>query len=208
MNPEPAGRVAPVTNLGTEAGAPIVTNAAGHGGPVTLGAGETKITLEVPRFEEWHVTILGDPIAWHAFCLEHGLKPLYIELQNGELQLMCASAHDPRYFLSGVVDEDERPIFPVVRVKHEVSALRDGETAVYYEAHVKFNGPWRTDRKGVSRDLFRVQRWYMTKRSRAPFDADAHAKLSTSQARPSRFAEVEYEVCILDTNPKLDEGWL
>jgi hypothetical protein len=163
-----------------------------------------------PRHEEWHITVKGDPVRWADFCREHDLKPLFIELQGGATQLMCASSFDPSILLLDLVDENERQLFTIIRVKHEVSVLRDGERALYYEAHVKFNGPWRTDRKGVSRDLYRAheQRWYMTHRQATPFDAAAFGAKATVLARPSRFDEVEYEACILDTNPALDGGWL
>lgn len=171
---------------------------------------EIMLSAPPPRFEEWHVTVKGDPVAWADFCRENGIKPLFIELQGGATQLMCASAYDPSSLIHQLMDDNERQLFTVVRVKHEVSALRDGEKAVYYEAHAKLNGPWRTDRKGVSRDLYRVQeqRWYMTYRSSTPFDAAAFALRAKSLSKPSLLAEVEYEACILDTNPALDGGWL
>ena len=162
------------------------------------------------RHEEWHVTVEGDPIAWGAFCREYGFKPLFIELSNHTTQLMCEASVDPRAIIASVITEDEQPLFKVVRTKHEVSKLREGETALYYEAHVKFHGPWRLDRKGVSRDLFRVhsQRWYMTQRSLEPFSGGAFAVKAQLLARPSTFVEYEYEACILDTNLNLDTGWV
>lgn len=168
------------------------------------------LTLNTKRHEEWHVTVKGDPIAWAAFCAENGMKPLHIELSNRETQLMCAASFDPRALIHELVDENERQLFTIIRVKHEVSDLLDGETALYWEAHVKFNGPFRIDRKGTSRDLFRTheQRWYMTHRQATPFVADAFAARAQMMSKPSQFAECEYEACILDTNPALDGGWL
>jgi hypothetical protein len=171
---------------------------------------QVDLTLNTKRHEEWHVTVKGDPIAWAAFCAENGIKPLHIELSNRETQLMCAASFDPRALIHEVLDENERQLFTIIRVKHEVSDLLDGEVALYWEAHVKFNGPFRVDRKGTSRDLFRThqQRWYMTHRQATPFEAEAFAARAQMMSKPSQFAECEYEACILDTNPALDGGWL
>lgn len=191
------GQAAEVVNVGDT---PLALT---HAAPVT--------SVE-QRHEEWHVTVKGDHRDWAVFCELNGLKPLFIELaDNGHtLQLMSASRFDPRALINELMDANERPVFTIVRVKHEVSALVGDEKALYYEAHAKFNGPWRTDRKGVSRDLYRAHegRWYMSKRMREPFDAVAFGARATSMAKPSTFAEVEYEACILDTNPALDGGWL
>lgn len=164
------------------------------------------------RHEEFHVTVKGDHRLWAAFCEENGLKPLFIELADAQhtLQLMCEAKFDPRPLIIQMVDENDRQLFTIVRVKHEVSALVGDEKALYWEAHAKFEGPWRTDRRGVSRDLYRAHqgRWYMTKRSLEPFDGEGFALRAQSLSKPSRFIECEYEACILDTNRALDGGWL
>ncbi len=168
------------------------------------------VLTEATRHEEWHITVKGDPLLWAQFCRENGLKPLFLEMPNHTTQLLSASSFDPRPLLNEVLGENERALFTVIRVKHEVSLARDSEKPVYYEAHVKFNGPFRTDRKGASRDLYRTheQRWYLTHRQSTPFAADAFAAKAVSLAKPSRFDAVEYEAVLIDTNPALDGGWL
>lgn len=173
--------------------------------PFNFGALTTEI-----RHEEWRITVKGHPLLWASFCLEHNLKPLFIELSNRSTQLMCVSAFDPRALIHELLDENERPLFTILRVKHVVSALQGDESALYWEAHANFNGPFRADRKGTSRDLYRAheQRWYMTYRSRGEFHPEVFTDRAITMSRPSTFAKTKYEACILDTNMGLDAGWL
>lgn len=157
-----------------------------------------------PRHEEWHVTVSGDtdPLEWHTFCRTIGVKPLYIELSNYRTQLMLAAAED-------VSAQVRAAGFTCARVKHEVSELRDGEKPFYYECHIKFQGgAFRPDRPGTSRDLYRTTRQYMTKREIAPFEVPAFIARARTMIKHSEIAGVEYEICVLDTNPGLDAGWL
>jgi hypothetical protein len=165
--------------------------------------------VALPRHEEWHATVEGNPIEWYQFCIDHGFKPLFIELSNMTLQLMCASDMDPRPALLGR--------WEVLRVKHEVSEPRDDEQVLYWECHVKINGPYRRDlakklAHRTSRDLYRGgYRWYVTHRQGTPFDAEALVDNYVRRMANYRGLSVdghEYEACILDTNPALDENWL
>lgn len=173
------------------------------------GTSETPV---VERHEEFHATIEGiDPIIWHRICLDNGIKPLYIELSTRNLQIMCAMHADPRQpegdlvpFEQAIKDEGGK----IVRLKREVSELAEGETPIYYECHVKLDGPVRWDRRNVSRDLYRVDRWYVTKRSPSPFNAEEYVKLTAGMTKGSKIAGFEYEICIEDTNPSLDLGWI
>lgn len=164
------------------------------------------------RNEEWHVTVAGvDPVIWATWCAESGIKPLYIELSNFERQLMCAAKTDPTEMITDGIEEDNGGLpstTRIVRVKHEASELWDDEVTVYYECHVKLDGPFRVDWPNASRDLYREQRWYRTRRSLSPFDPDTFRDLAHSQSKPSSVAGVEYEVCLSDTNPGLDSRWI
>lgn len=158
------------------------------------------------RREEWHVTVSGvAPGQWHAFCEEQRIKPLFIELNNRALQLMCELREDPE--TSGLLETIAEAGWKVERIKHEVSALRPGEEVVYYECHVKFDGPFRADRRLASRDLFRTDRWYQTRRSPTPFVPEKFASQAALLAKGSKLDHFEYEICIRDTNPRLDDGW-
>lgn len=173
-----------------------------------------------PRVEEWHVTVENvHAVDWFNFCNEfEGVKPLYIELSTRALHMMCAMADDPR---APRGEDGKSPSFEqeilgyfaehgvkIVRVKHEVSALRQGEKICYYEAHVKLDGDMRVDRKLTSRELYRGgRRWYMTKRSPEPFNPSVFAKQAVGMSKGSKIVGCEYEICVEDTNPKLDEGW-
>ena len=157
------------------------------------------------RFEEWHVTVDGvDPIRWRKFCVEHDIKPLYIELNNFNTQLMCATAFDP----IDLINSGALPGIHIVRVKHEVSTPTYAERQIYWECHVKFNGPFHPRFPCSSRDLYRIDRWYATWRHPEQFDAAAFAALAIKQARDCKFAGYEYECAIQDSNPSLDKGWL
>lgn len=163
------------------------------------------------REEEWHVTVEGvDAVTWANWCAESGIKPLYIELSNFERQLMCAAQDDPSDMI--LLCTKEGGGLPgttkIVRVKHEVSELWDDEVAVYYECHVKLDGPFRVDWPNASRDLYRDERWYRTRRSAAPFDPATFRDLARSQSKPSVIAGMEYEACLSDTNPGLDSRWI
>jgi hypothetical protein len=158
------------------------------------------------RHEEYHVTVLGEPMAWFEFCRGAGIKPLFIELSDRRVQLLCAADFDPRV----LIDDDGR--FKVIRYKHEVSALLEGERALYYEAHAKFDGPVRFDFKGTSRDLFRVTgavdgRWYQTRRRvDGPVD-ERFLEDAPVMAKHSTFVGSEVEIVLEDTNPSLDFDW-
>ncbi len=166
------------------------------------------------RHEEWHVTVDGiSPVAWFMVCVALDIKPLYIQLSNGRLQLMCAAKHDVSELVSRL-----EPNIRIVRVKREVSALEPGETALYWECHVKLDGPYEHEyggsgadpSHGSSRDLFRPERWYVTKRLPHEFDAEQFAGWvgEVLGDYDTHRAGYEYEACLLDTNPDLDQGWL
>lgn len=174
---------------------------------------ETADTV-IGRNEEWHVTVLGSVYDWVDYCDEQGWKPLFLELNDGALQLMATCDRDPRE----LADDGKlgaQGAFTIIRVKHEVENLRDGEVALYYEAHVKLDGAYRRDRKNSSRDLLRSTdspsglrgRWYLTQRSRTPFDVQYFAELAQGWSKQSTLVGVESEVVIEDTNPDLDGYW-
>lgn len=120
--------------------------------------------VEIPREEEWHVTVAGaSPVDWERLCMSVGVTPLFIELNDRRLQLMSAIQDKEicdRFMKTLAV----HPEFKVLRIKHEVRQLREFEDPLYYEAHVKFDGDYRFDLKGASRDLYRLDpaRWYVT----------------------------------------------
>jgi len=167
----------------------------------------------VTRREEWHVTVAGDPIKWHAVCGLLNIKPLYIELNTFQRQLMCAAPFNPceRIMQMGI---------PITRVKHEVESLLPGEVALYWECHLKFNGPFQHGIFGSSRDLYRADRWYLTHRQETEFDHSVVDDLAAAVTfhtthptlawhhHPSILAGFEYEACVLDSNPELDSEWL
>lgn len=180
----------------------------GSGAEVTIQADPWNIP---ERHGEHHITVVGDPIAWRAFCAEQFVKPLYIELSDMRIQLMCA-ALDP--FDAGTfIATANAAGFKVIRHKHEVSAVREDEHVVYWECHVKIDGPFQPELglPNTSRDLYRQGRWYVTHRSLTPFDAEAFADRIVARLKNYRSVNVdafEYEACIMDTNPSVDRGWL
>lgn len=154
----------------------------------------------VHRREEWHVTVdATDPITWWQFCQRQGIKPLYIELSNFYRQVMCACSFDPTELIKS------NGIF-VMRTKHEVEAKPHEviPNAVYYECHVKLDGQMAVKAPKASRDLYRADRWYATKRQLTPFDPTAFIERMHKYGRVAGF---EYEACVLDTTPALDSGW-
>lgn len=183
--------------------------------------------------EEWHVTVEGDPLRWHSLCGSLGLKPLWIELNTFERQLMCASSWDPRVTNPRGHVIIEAAGFKIVRVKHEIQPcvrkidittaghyhpiyhteqVPDPKSVIYYECHVKFNGPFTPSLPLTSRDLFRQDRWYITHRQRTPFNAMAFVSLVHNQlvveGVPFEHAGHEYEAAVYDSNSDLDASWL
>lgn len=162
------------------------------------------------RHEEFHVTVTGDPLQWRGFCAKQGIKPLWIELNNFNTQLMCAAAEDPSAAIAAAG-------WNIVRVKHEVQAppsvdiSTHSEPVLYYECHVKFDGRFQPQFKMTSRDLFRMWpgdtcRWYATRRQESPFDPEGFAKFIGGMVA-ANLVEYEYEACLRDTNPGLDARW-
>jgi hypothetical protein len=179
------------------------------------------------RHEEWHVTVEGDQHAWRGYCTALGIKPLRIELNTFEVQLMCAipgqwfidafgHGMDHQACITTLCGMFEQRHFRVVRVKHELQVAA-GEVlpaALYYECHIKLDGPFDPCALLASRDLFRTERWYITRRAMDPFDPAVYvagAALGLRHFSSSPCAKVighEYEACVLDTNPALDARWV
>lgn len=181
--------------------------------------------------EETHITVDGDPIRWHRWCLSHGIKPLWIELNTFQRQLMCAiKTHGPEsvaWWQQRIVDAG----FIIVRVKREIQPYKlditvhsDTEKryldvptpaeAIYYECHAKFDGPFRPSWHMASRDLYRENRWYVTTRRSRPFDPQewldtvaGWARVADGWRDVSVLVGSEYEAAVLDTNPELDARW-
>ena len=149
---------------------------------------------EIARRESWRVTVTGDPLLWHGMCSELDLTPLYIEDADYSLHLIAILPTDP--VVTGFLGVVEEQGFKVVKVQHLVSALREGERALFYAAHVVLDGPFRVDRPGASRDLYRPGRWYRSRREAKSFDSLAFLELATSQSKPSKVAGFDYVVCI------------
>jgi hypothetical protein len=173
------------------------------------------------RNGEWHVTVKGDPFQWRGFCTAIGIKPLWIELNNFETQLMCAAHENPQkeIFQAG---------WEIIRVKHEVETFpiditchqdqhrkvmpEEIEGALYYECHVKIDGPFQPGFPMSSRDLYRHDRWYVTKREARPFDpgpfASVIARCINLRGKQGVVDEYEYEAALIDSNHDLDARWL
>jgi hypothetical protein len=86
--------------------------------------------------------------------------------------------------------------------------------AIYWEIHAKFDGPFRPAWHMSSRDLFREDRWYLTRREPQPFRfkewldmVQRWALMQDGWRGPSCLAGWEYEAAVLDTNPNLDARW-
>lgn len=177
--------------------------------------------------QEWHVTVQGDPFQWRGWCIANGIKPLWIELNNFNRQLMCAITEkdmvdaciDPAIIAAGDVTpytvDMAKAGFEILRVKHEVQAPHNidiathGTPVIYYECHLKYDGRFRPELKATSRDLFRDHRWYATKRSETPFDPIAFKDfVERIIAQRAHLDSFEYEACLFDSNPGLDHRWI
>jgi hypothetical protein len=188
------------------------------------------------QHEEWHVTVDGDPTQWRGWCVMHDIKPLWIELNTFERQLMCAFPGDRGRQVdrgnerAASLIEGIHHSFNVVRIKHEVAPVKldvsthsspntfietfGDVTPIYYECHVKLDGPFRPAMQMSSRDLFRAERWYVTRRQQTPFNAQEFVDmvrgwvaLPDGWRGPSVVHSFEYEAALLDTNPNLDVNW-
>jgi hypothetical protein len=205
--------VVPILNAGASAHIPVTPEedafAASLAARQSALSDAEKRVIAVPRNEEWHATVTGSVNDWIAFCDERGWTPLLIELSNGTVQLMCSTDEDPRPALA------QDAAFALIRVKHEVMELRVDEKPLYYEAHLKFDGAYRPDRPGASRDLLRSTqsargasgRWYLTRRSQVPINLKEFEEFGRIGAKQSVLKGSEAEIVLLDTNPNLDFGW-
>lgn len=165
------------------------------------------------------MTVAANPMEFHRFCVETNLllrasgsndriKPLHIELNNFETQLMCAANFNPCHIimLKG---------FPIIRIKREVDGSlfsmseREQREACYWEAHIKLDGVFQPGFRMSSRDLFRTNRWYVTRREKHPFDpAPFYNSVGERLKGVAIVAGIEYEACILDSCPELDRRWV
>jgi hypothetical protein len=175
--------------------------------------GDHSPVRSAERVEEFHVTVDGvNPIDWFNFCSDHEVKPLHIELNTMGLQLMCALGEDPEVLIKKLTTYEwpGAETVRVVRVKHEVNPMTANERPVYYECHVKLEGPMLGNIPMSSRDLYRGNRWYLTKRSANPFSAEDFYRGVVKRMDNRSNQKVlgfEYEVCVQDSNPSLDSGW-
>lgn len=161
---------------------------------------------------EYHVTVDGDP-----FCARHGIKPLWIELNNFNRQVLSASAFDPTNIIAGAGWSIIRTKFEVQPSRIDISTHDKANQFIewsvgacyYYECHVKLDGPFLPTMPMASRDLYRPNRWYCTMRHRNPFDYAGFVRevTGTVGAFGSYYAGHEYEACLSDTNEGLDAGW-
>lgn len=171
--------------------------------------------------EEWHVTVKGDPFQWRGICAQLGIKPLWIELNNFERQLMSASGFNP-LTITNVSGQSviEAAGFKVERIKHEVQPSDPAQLGrfgpddvVYYECHIKLDGPFMPQLAMSSRDLFRDSRWYLTRRSAFSFEPSDFLRrvqqyLMRGQMYSGDIAGWEYEVAVMDTNRGIDHRWV
>lgn len=190
----------------------------------------THAMAHAMRHQEYHITVEGDPLAWVRTCHELNIKPLWIELNTFERQLMCAIklSREWEWTAEAWAECITAHGFTVIRVKDAVCPYKlDVSTfdkpnqflemptqALYYECHAKFDGPFRPSWHMSSRDLLREDRWYVTRRQPEPFAVkewldmvQRWAFMSDGFRGPSCLAGWEYEAAVLDTNPKLDEHW-
>lgn len=174
--------------------------------------------------DEWHITVVGDQHEWRGWCTNMGIKPLRIELSTFEVQLMCAipgtwvtdeygPCVSPDAAIASLIKEMQTfDKFHVVRVKHEVQCHAIIPRVLYYECHVKLDGPFAPAQRMASRDLFRDQRWYLTRRRLEPFDALYFVECVRHQLLHDNNRSVisgwEYEAAIIDTYPELDSRWV
>lgn len=183
--------------------------------------------------EEYHVTVEGDPMYWPEVCSDLGIKPLWIELNTFERQLMCAAKPQPGGVLK-LAQRIESYGYKIVRMKDEIQPTRldistyaspclfldvpNPADVIYYECHIKLDGPFRPAIRMSSRDLYRDDRWYITTRHEKPFEAAflAHLEAQVRQwvSYPDAYrgssviAGIEYEAAVLDTNQALDAHWV
>jgi len=156
------------------------------------------------RHQEWHITVEGDPVRWHDFCLRQKMKPLYIELNDFRRQLLCAAQFNPMHNIIAACPHH----FRIIRVKHEVSHLLPGDPSpLYYECHVKLDGEFNPELPMASRDLYRADRWYVTRRTQVPFLAQDFVAAVEDACDDAKVVGWEYEACLVDTNRALDAGW-
>ena len=185
--------------------------------------------------QEWHITVNDyEPVRWHQWCTDQGIKPLFIELNNFERQLMCAISLKQYNALTqwdgglnakyGLVEAIELAGFSVLRVKYEVQPRAIDVTthgdkekvwhrppvdnALYYECHIKLEGQFRPEFRMASRDLYRRHRWYVTHRQDGPFTPEKFVEIVERRiASRNPIIEFEYEACLVDTNKGLDARW-
>jgi hypothetical protein len=175
--------------------------------PVAARTCPKEEDLMIHRHEEWHLTVKGNPLLWHAFCLEMGVKPLWIELNNFERQLMCAIT-DPVKAAAVKRRIEQNGVFKLLREKYEVMPNGSEENPLYYECHVKLDGPFIPTYRMSSRDLYRDERWYLTERWNSPFNPLRFIEqVRASLEGICKVVGSEYEVALIDTNPDLDVNW-
>jgi len=185
------------------------------------------------KYYELHVTVQPDDVlAFLAFCAKVKTKPLYIQLNQGthQDQLMLAQTHmlQDDKIAKGWADDYTNTMkrgFNVLRTKLE-SRLTEGPNE-YYEAHWKFDfgknpNYWacavldlrvRHPHLLHSRNLLDTRIHYLSQRIynlADPVAANAIFNKSgeTIATHGLPIQKVHYERVVLDSNPKIDNGWL
>lgn len=184
---------------------------------------------------ELHITTAPDVDVqrWVALCRALGIKPLLIELAEGEhrRQVMMAARHEGDDHSAERWREDMAAAFtaagfPIVRQKLEVPLDKaTGYAPIYHEAHVKMllcrdevnalpriaaHAGMHASRNALVVEVGGLEKWYLTSRAyginiHAAADRFGEAFRAVHECLPG--VRMEMETVLADTNPLLDEGW-
>lgn len=184
---------------------------------------------------EVHITVASDDTdRWQDFCRRMGMKPLLIELAEGEhsRQLMCeatftGSESGARDFADDLEGDVRANGYEILRTKLEcpLAPRREKTGTVYFECHIKLV---LTDEQlpivaqlcrdhgfSASSEVFsrtpEKQKWYLTERYYKGEVEEVREKFRLALARARERLPVkamDSERVLTDSNPEIDKGWV
>lgn len=184
---------------------------------------------------EVHITVEPHDVSkWEKLCGTLKIKPLFIELSNGEYprQLMCAATVNGNFedlgdYISKLVEAILKDGFRIVRIKPEcpLDSANLIKPRAYYECHLKILIPpsrvqevREAGRKAgvyISRNLIgnkdNLEKWYLTCRVHKGSAARAARRFNKVLESVKKYLPVERmdkECVIYDSNEAIDGGWI
>lgn len=181
---------------------------------------------------ELHITVNSKNIEqFKKDCSNINVKPIVIDTQKGEVQVMTSSQHNNNFYIETLNDIKNKLIglrYDILRCKVEIKPENiKHHNFIYYESHLRLKLPKIFD-STLLKQKCKESKFHFSK-NLFKSDIDYNYQMITYRDYKSSFFEfnniinnmktylninnidfdkIEIEECILDTNTSVDKNWL